>query len=311
MNPIPIDEWIAIDFETASVRATPCQVAAIRYRNGVEIDAFSTLIFQEPSSFYPFNVALHGIGPRTVIGAPHWPEVREYLLEFTGKTPLVAHNASFDMGVLRDASDIHELGWPSVSYACTLTISRRVWPGMNSYSLALFSSLLGISVDPDRCHDALYDAQLAARVLTKAIVAAGVSSLPDLLEQHRIRLGEITPDSWRGATARPGSASVIVNTDADSDTPLFGRVVAFTGELAIPRREAQQLIANAGGIPADNITRKTDYLVCGDQDLLKLGAGQTKSSKLRKAESLCAQGCGIEIISEQDFCQLLELSHAY
>ena len=229
-----LDEWIAIDFETASVRATPCQVGAVRYRNGVEVNAFSTLIFQEPASFYPFNVALHGIGPKTVLGAPAWPDVRERLLEFAGEAPLVAHNASFDMGVLRDASDVHELGWPSVSYACTLTISRRVWPGMASYSLSLLSSLLGITVDPDRCHDALYDARLAARVLARAIDDAGASSLPNLLDRHRIRLGEITSDTWHGATVRsatvrPGSASIIVSTDADPDAPLFGRVVAFTG----------------------------------------------------------------------------------
>jgi DNA polymerase III epsilon subunit-like protein len=301
------DEWIAIDFETASVRATPCQVGAVRYRDGVEIETFSTLIFQDPASFYPFNMALHGITPKMVAGAPTWPSVRERLLEFADRMPLVAHNAPFDMGVLQDASVIHRLGWPSVTYACTLAISRRVWPGMSSYSLALLCDLLCIPTDPNRCHDALYDAQLAAEVLNRAKSDTGTATLLDLLERYRIRLGEITADSWHGATAQPTSTNVAVNTEADPTTPLFSRVVAFTGELAIPRREAQQLVANAGGVPADGVNRKTNYLVCGHQDLLKLGAGQTRSSKLRKAEALRAQGHEIEIISENDFSQLLEL----
>jgi len=71
------------------------------------------------------------------------------------------------------------------------------------------------------------------------------------------------------------------------------------------RRQASRLIAEAGGQPADGVTKKTDFLVCGYQDLYRLGAGETKSSKLRHAEQLRAQGQEIEIIGERDFFRML------
>jgi hypothetical protein len=43
------DEWVVIDFETASSRGTPCQVAALRYRDGVELEGFTSLIHQPPT----------------------------------------------------------------------------------------------------------------------------------------------------------------------------------------------------------------------------------------------------------------------
>jgi DNA polymerase III epsilon subunit-like protein len=55
------DDWVVIDFETASTRGTPCQAAAIRMRHGEEVEVFMTLIFQRSDRFDPFNVALHGM----------------------------------------------------------------------------------------------------------------------------------------------------------------------------------------------------------------------------------------------------------
>jgi len=71
------------------------------------------------------------------------------------------------------------------------------------------------------------------------------------------------------------------------------------------RREAWQLVADAGGTPQDGVTKKTDYLVCGYQDLWKLAAGKTKSHKLRHAEELHAAGQPIELLSERDFYRML------
>src|SRR5437879_3558524 len=102
-----------VDFETASVRGTPCQMGAVRYRDGREVDSLESFIFQPDELFNSFNIALHGITPGTVEDAPHWPDARAQLLTFAGDTPLVAHNAPFDIGVVRDASDLWELEWPT------------------------------------------------------------------------------------------------------------------------------------------------------------------------------------------------------
>ena len=142
LRPPRSDEWVVIDFETASSRGTPCQVAALRYRDGVELEVFTSLIHQPSHAFAPFNVALHGISPEMVEDAPSWPEVCAELVRFVDGSPIVAHYAPFDMGVIRDACDLCEIDWPTLRYTCTVSISRRVWPGMQSYSLLSSAPIL-------------------------------------------------------------------------------------------------------------------------------------------------------------------------
>lgn len=307
------EEWVVVDFETASIRGTPCQLGAVKYRDGAEVDALEALIFQPPHLFAPFNIMLHGITPADVAHAPKWPHVRTELLEFVGSAPLIAHNAPFDMGVIRDASDMWELEWPRVKYACTLTLARRVWPGQSSYSLLLLCSTLGIWADELHAHEALADARLAGAVLKHAMTDSSASTLDALLEYALVVFGQMAPDGWYGCHSRAhalAASSIPVNTDADADSPFYDKHVAFTGELAMVRREAWQHVAARGGTPQDGVTKKTDYLVCGYQDAWKLAAGETKSHKLRKAEELHALGQPIEILTERDFFRTLHETEA-
>lgn len=297
--------WVVVDFETASVRGTPCQVAAVRVRDGVEDAVYLTHIFQPPERFDAFNISLHGITPELVANAPAWPEVCAGLLEFADGAPLVAHYAPFDMGVVRDACDLAGLEWPTLRYTCTVSISRMVWPGLASYSLLLLCSALGIGVDRDHYHDALYDSRLAAEVLRRAMSESEATDLGQLLERTWIRFGEITRDGWYGSHVRSRMEVPEANLDADPSSPFYGKVVVFTGELAMVRRAAWQLVAEGGGQPEADVTKHTNMLVCGYQDMYKLAAGETKSSKLRRAERLHAVGQPIEILSERDFFRLL------
>ncbi|MFL5954515.1 MAG: exonuclease domain-containing protein [Gaiellaceae bacterium] len=298
-------DWVVLDFETASTRGTPCQVAAIRMRGSEEVEVLTTLIFQPPDAFDAFNIALHGIDPRDVRGAPHWPEVKDELCRFIGENPCIAHYAPFDMGVIRDACDASSCPWPSINYGCSVSIARQVWPGFPSYSLFLLCEELGIRTDGGRHHEALFDVRLAAEIVRRALGERSADSLATLLAGLYMVFGEIRPDAWRPALLKLRAADLHPNAEADADSPFFEKTVAFTGELAMVRRQAWQLIAAAGGQPADGVTKKTDFLVCGYQDLYKLSAGETKSSKLRYAEQLRTEEQKIEIIGERDFFRML------
>ena len=305
-----VDDWVAVDFETASVRGTPCQMACVRVRDGREVDRLSTYVFQPAAGFSPYNVALHGITPDMVSRAPTWPQVHADLLSFTDGAPVVAHYAAFDMGVLREACDASGLDWPTLQYACTRSVARLVWPAQQSYSLAVLCYRLGLVSDDEKHHEALYDARLAARLLVTAMEKEGAGGLLDLLSTIHLRVGEIRPDGWNGCVDRRTAAEKALaftpNPDADPDGPFYGKVIAFTGELALVRAQAQRLVAELGGQPANGVTRHTDILVCGYQDLVKLSTGQSKSNKLRKAEQLHADGQPLEIITERDFFRMLD-----
>lgn len=302
------DEWVVVDFETASTRGTPCQVAALRFRSGLEVDRFESLIHQAPDVFDGFNIALHGISPEMVEDAPPWRQVCAEFIRFIGGAPLVSHYAPFDMGVVRDACDHCRMDWPTLRYTCTVSISRLVWPGMQSYSLPFLCAELGLSVDEDLTHEALYDSRLAAEVLRHALAAKGATGLEDLLSKIWLGFGEVSPDGWFGSRARArtvSAGSITPSADADPDSPFFGKVVVFTGELAMVRKFAWQAVAAAGGQPSNNVSKKTDMLICGYQDMMRLAAGTTKSHKLERAEELHASGEPIEILTERDFFRLL------
>lgn len=122
-------------------------------------------------------------------------------------------------------------------------------------------------------------------------------------------MGSISRDEWSGCHLRDIRAAIPTEPSPGpvprEDHPLFRKTVAFTGALAIPRREAMQAVVDSGGIASRGITKKTELLVTGFQDLTRLAEGQSESAKLRKAQELAARGLPIEIVGESDFVKLL------
>ena len=79
---------------------------------------------------------------------------------------------------------------------------------------------------------------------------------------------------------------------AASGSPFSGKSWVLTGTLsALTREEAQERILELGGKVSGSVSKKTDYVI----------AGEDAGSKLRKAQEL-----GVEVISEQQFLELLK-----
>lgn len=304
-----LDSWVAIDFETASTRGAPCSIGLVEVEDGRIVDRHTWLIRPPIFEFSGFNVALHGITPEMCADAPTWEDSLSRIAAIAGGRPLVAHNASFDIGVIRDACDAAGVSWPRLSYACTLVISRRIWPGLTTYSLPFVATHLGLSAEAH--HDAGKDAALAAEIACAALSAIGSSSLAELVDYAQAVMGVVEPDRWAGCHSRNGSATIPTEPSPDAvlrpEHPLFGKTIVFTGAISVPRREAQQAAVDRGAIAGKGVTRHTDFLVTGFQDLRKLAQGASKSAKLQKAEALRSSGHSIEVIMESDFVQLLSL----
>ena len=93
---------------------------------------------------------------------------------------------------------------------------------------------------------------------------------------------------------------------ADPDDPVAGRSFVFTGKLAtMKREEAQALVLARGGLAPDDVGKKLDYLVIGDEASALTGGGD-KSSKHKKADKLVAEGAPRRIISEAEFRALMD-----
>lgn len=177
--------FTAIDFETANQSsASPCAVGLVRVRDGQIVDSFSTLI-KPPSPndwFSEFNIKVHGIHPSHVEDAPTWEDALVSMLEFVGDDVLIAHNAGFDMGVLKESARLIEAPLPPLSYACSLMIARKTYH-LESYRLNAVAYAIGHE-EFDH-HDALADADACARIILHAAKRHGVEDLVELAKATR------------------------------------------------------------------------------------------------------------------------------
>lgn len=177
---MPID-FTAIDFETANGSpASACAVGLVRVRDGKITDSLSFLI-QPPVPhdwFHEGNIRVHGIRPSDVIDAPDAREALGLMLAFIGDDVLVAHNATFDMGVLRATAGHIGANLPELKYACSLAISRKTY-NLDSYRLNQVAYAIGHE-EFDH-HDALADSDACARIIIHAADRHGVDSMDDLL----------------------------------------------------------------------------------------------------------------------------------
>ncbi|MFK8113221.1 MAG: exonuclease domain-containing protein [Rubripirellula sp.] len=192
--------FTAIDFETASRRTdSACQLAAVVVREGQIVDQTMWMIRPEPFYFSQSNIRIHGITPQTVSDEPSfgmlWPDIARTL----GSDVLVAHNASFDIGVLRGCLVAHGQSIPDLQFTCTRSIARRTWPHRPRFGLKPLATWLGIQF---KHHDALEDSVACAKILLAAGIDREAESLEDLEKQLRLSRGHAGHWGYRGPSGR-------------------------------------------------------------------------------------------------------------
>ena len=97
--------------------------------DGTITDEFYSLVNPETHFDY-FNTRLTGISEETVWDAPTFPEVWTQIEPLMSDGLLAAHNAVFDMNVLKRCLHDYEIEWkPYVRYVCTVQMGRRILPG--------------------------------------------------------------------------------------------------------------------------------------------------------------------------------------
>ena len=107
------------------------------------------------------------------------------------------------------------------------------------------------------------------------------SAFSDLKMQQEIKELQSLGVQWPGPQAR------------SADLALEGKKLVLTGALPIARDQVKELIESLGGQVSSSVSKKTDYLV----------AGEDPGSKLARAESL-----GVPILNWEEFQRLLKKS---
>ena len=143
-------KYIVFDVETPNRYNNRMSAIGISIvENGKIVKSFFSYVDPE-QSFDWFNTKLTGIDARTVAGAPTFPELWKKIEPILSSGVLVAHNASFDMGVLKKCLKDYNIQWKSaVPYCCTVQIGRRVLPEI-SHKLNNVCDHYGICLDHHR-----------------------------------------------------------------------------------------------------------------------------------------------------------------
>lgn len=288
-----IDDYCVLDTETTGLSAyydDVIEIGLVRVRNNEIVDKYSQLI-QPENEIPPFVTDLTGITNDMVAGMPSIADVKDEVLSFIGSDVIIGHNTSFDMGFLRE-------GFGEAvenEYMDTLQFCRKVYPELDHHRLSDMTEYLNISNNE---HRALSDC-----ISTKELY----DSIKDLMQEKNLCIDDL----WKPRSSRHSGIDIssIVPTEfeIDEDNFFYNRHVVFTGKLEkMLRKDAMQIIVNLGGILDNSVTKKTNYLILGDNDYNAILKGE-KSSKHKKAEQLKLEGYDIEILDELTFYDILSL----
>ncbi len=332
---VPGLDFLAIDVETANADwGSICQIGVCKVRDGAVVaqDAWLCTPPDELNTFDDANIAIHGITAEDIADAPEFSEALQRLSTWMDGSPLLAHNAQFDMTAVRRACISAGLDVPEVDFGCSLALARAAKLDVINHRLPTVAKALNVVLQ--RHHDAGADAEACAGIVVALAQRDDIEgSLTDVMHSLGFQLGHLdgskvypvlrdrslkanddveiaalTPEqSQQPKKPRQPWAKVATpdeipeaNTQADPAGNLYGQTVVLSGDFE-PYSKGQlwNAMAEQGAHVAKNVTKKTTILVSGPWE--------GKTSKLKRAEELQAKGQKLEIWSKEELVTQLGL----
>ena len=292
----PPHSYACIDVETTGLYPDSdfiTEICAAIVREGDIVDVFSSLIYTD--KLIPKEVSdLTGITNDMLSDAPTEEQVFPRFLSFVGDLPLVGHNVSFDLRFINAAVQRQKMQLLN-DYFDSLPYARKKMDKMAHYRLSDVASALGI--EQTSAHRA--EADVRTTVACVEALRGKSDDAPRVIPREFEY--DYSAQHVDYAALQPTVSAI------DPGNPLYGKRVVFTGILhRCSRFDAAQSVVNLGGLPSDNVLKRTDYLVIG-ADGFPPGTNEAGSFKVRKAEEWKGKGSKIRILSETDFFEMIDV----
>lgn len=179
------DTYVVFDLETTGlspVNDRIIEIGAVKIENKKITDRFSA--FVNPQIPIPFNIEqLTGITDAMVENAETIDKILPEFLEFCGGAVMVAHNAGFDVGFIKEKAKTILGREFNCTVADTVALARALLPALGKFTLDHVAKALG--VPPFNHHRAVDDAQACADIflaLMQKLTARGINNLDGINE---------------------------------------------------------------------------------------------------------------------------------
>ena len=271
-------DFVCIDFETAnSSRNSACSVGLVAV-NGLQIVSENSYLIKPPTkNFGYYNIKTHGITYDKVCNCNTFDELYDEILKYVDNASYVlAHGASFDMGVLEQSLDYYNLKYPNLTFIDTINFTSPVRDCKDS----LYDCAEYFNVNILNQHDALCDARTCAEIAIESMKLASASSIFEYLERYRYEIRNNTFSELRIIESKKGTHDnssdnpVGYKDDKIIDVPFSsigltnwkGKKVVFTGIFTeIERSDLEDELRTRGARVLKNLTQKTNYLIVGSE----------------------------------------------
>lgn len=310
-------DFVTIDFETATSRYdSACSIGISAVQNGEIVDTFYSLIQPHDLNFNAKNIEINGITPDMVRESPSLDDLwSSEVRRFVGPYLVIAHNAYFDMSVLKQSLNYYNS--LDFKYVDSVSIARDYVPGIKS--LEHCAEYFGI--DMGQHHNALDDAITCAKIVIKCLDISGLSNIGQLcFSKENIKINhfsdlntqEVYQIRGKSKSQRKLYQAVSVRditpqkTEFDKAHPFYQKYIVFTGQLSLGRKEAMQCAVDVGAIVKSDVSKKVHFLVVGEKEPEFVDENGLSRKEVYAKELNDSGKANIKIISENEFIALVK-----
>lgn len=325
-------DFIAVDFETPNKKNDAiCSMGVTLVQNNQIV--WNRNILVNPCTYFDSNnVKIHGISEKTVEEAQTFAEVWEEYRRYFNHYPVVMHNSDFDTSVLYKAAYHAGVVLPDMDFYCTKCLCEENYI-IPKYSLETVCQHFNLEhYAHNSGSDSLCTAMIMLKIVENEEASIHVKMSSEVFFEkaaaYKRRMQRETSPKRNVATtisfdANTGSFGIngkpvftlpkteeseIVKPDccySDEKIEFEGKRFVLTGNFpGMGRSKAIEEIENRGGKVTGSVSKKTDYVIVGEEDKAIVGE-DGKSKKIEQAEELIEKGLDIKIIDAVCFVEMI------
>ena len=223
--------YAIVDIETTGGYADNHRVTeiGIYHHDGIEITNHYHTLINPGRSIPSFITGLTGISYEMIKQSPTFSEVADEIYQQLNERIFVAHNAHFDYSFIKKELEDAGLSW-NAKKLCTVRLSRKIIPGLSSYSLGRLAQSLGVEIQ--NRHRAGGDAEATAQIfdmLLKRDTAGVVEKALKKNSGETILPPNLPKEDFDRLPAKPG---VYYFLDAKGNVIYVGKAINIKKRIA-------------------------------------------------------------------------------